>query len=207
MYKAFALLLATIPGMGNREALLAAAKRCLFEKGYERTTVRDLASAAGVSMAAIGYHFGSKEALLNQALFEALDAGDAIISKAVAAAVDPALDPEAAFEALWTELIESFADNQTFWMASIEASLRAMRDPQLRAQLADGQRQGRSGIAAVITGIPEAELPEHVVRTLGSVQLALMGGVMLQWLNDPEMAPTPAELMAGLKALAARAPG
>ena len=57
--------------MGNKEALLAGAKRCLYEKGYARTTVRDLASAANVSMAAIGYHFGSREALLNTALIEA----------------------------------------------------------------------------------------------------------------------------------------
>lgn len=68
--------------MGNREKLLEAARQCLFAKGYERTTVRDLASAAGVSMAAIGYHFGSKEALLNQVLFEALDSGDQVFGEA-----------------------------------------------------------------------------------------------------------------------------
>ncbi|MGH4006514.1 MAG: TetR family transcriptional regulator, partial [Pseudonocardiaceae bacterium] len=44
--------------MGNREDLLAGAKRCLYEKGYGRTTARDIAAAAGgVSLAAIGYHF------------------------------------------------------------------------------------------------------------------------------------------------------
>ncbi|GAA5003457.1 hypothetical protein GCM10025734_40840 [Kitasatospora paranensis] len=58
--------------MGNREDLLAGAKRCLYEKGYGRTTARDIASAAGVSLAAIGYHYGSKEALLTQATIQAL---------------------------------------------------------------------------------------------------------------------------------------
>ncbi|MGH3910201.1 MAG: TetR/AcrR family transcriptional regulator, partial [Pseudonocardiaceae bacterium] len=57
--------------MGNREALLAGAKQCLYEKGYGRTTARDIAAASGVSLAAIGYHFGSKEALLNAALMQA----------------------------------------------------------------------------------------------------------------------------------------
>ena len=60
-------------GMGNREDLLAGAKRCLIERGWAHTTVRDIASAAGVSHAAIGYHFGSKDALLTQALVEAVD--------------------------------------------------------------------------------------------------------------------------------------
>ena len=34
--------------MGNREDLLAGAKKCLYEKGYARTTARDIASAADV---------------------------------------------------------------------------------------------------------------------------------------------------------------
>ena len=54
--------------MGNREALVESAKACLLEKGYSRTTARDIATGAGVSLAAIGYHFGSKETLLNEAL-------------------------------------------------------------------------------------------------------------------------------------------
>ena len=54
--------------MGNREALLEAAKGCLHERGYAQTSARDLASAAGVSPAAIGYHHGTKDALLTTAL-------------------------------------------------------------------------------------------------------------------------------------------
>ncbi len=59
--------------MGNREALLEGAKRCLIEKGYARTTARDIADAAGVSLAAIGYHYGSKESLLEQAFMAAME--------------------------------------------------------------------------------------------------------------------------------------
>ena len=58
--------------MGNREDLIAGAKRCLIEKGYAHTTARDIAAASGVSLAAIGYHFGSKDALMNQAVYESV---------------------------------------------------------------------------------------------------------------------------------------
>ncbi|MET1071471.1 MAG: TetR family transcriptional regulator, partial [Umezawaea sp.] len=34
--------------MGNREDLLVGAKRCLLDKGYARTTARDIATEAGV---------------------------------------------------------------------------------------------------------------------------------------------------------------
>ncbi|MGW2477657.1 TetR/AcrR family transcriptional regulator [Streptomyces sp. NPDC001665] len=184
-------------GMGNREKLLEAARKCLFEKGYERTTVRDLASTAGVSMAAIGYHFGSKEALLNQALFEALDSGG------------QAFGPSAGsgdLGALWSRLIEAFSANRTFWLANLETILRAQRDPELREQVASGLRQGRSGMAYEVTGTPEGELSEETVRTLGSVQLALLGGLMMQHITDPESAPTADEVLAGIRALAARLP-
>ncbi|MGW2655510.1 TetR/AcrR family transcriptional regulator [Streptomyces sp. NPDC001478] len=184
-------------GTGNREKLLEAARQCLFEKGYERTTVRDLASAAGVSMAAIGYHFGSKEALLNQALFEALDTGDRAFGPP-AESEDPA--------ALWRRLIEAFSANKTFWLANLETVLRAQRDPELREQMAAGLRQGRSGMAREITRTPEADLSEETVRTLGSVQLALVSGLMMQHLTDPDSAPTADEVLAGIRALAARLP-
>ncbi|MFJ2738394.1 TetR/AcrR family transcriptional regulator [Streptomyces sp. NPDC087440] len=184
--------------MGNREKLLEAAKECLFAKGYERTTVRDLASTAGVSMAAIGYHFGSKEALLNEALFASLDTGDQ--------AFGPSTAEEADLGALWARLIEAFSANKTFWTANLETVLRAQRDPDLREQLAAGMRQGRTGMAHEVTGTAEADLPEATVRTLGSVQLALVSGLMMQHLTDPESAPTAAEVLEGLRALTAYLP-
>ncbi|MEV2255260.1 TetR family transcriptional regulator [Streptomyces sp. NPDC050147] len=184
--------------MGNREKLLEAAKECLFAKGYERTTVRDLASTAGVSMAAIGYHFGSKEALLNEALFASLDAGDQTSR--------PAPDGDADLGALWGRLIEAFSANKTFWMANLETVLRAQRDTDLREQMAAGLQQGRSGMAREVTGTAESDLSEATIRTLGSVQLALVGGLMMQHLTDPENAPTADEVLEGLRALAAHLP-
>lgn len=186
-------------GMGNREKLLEAARQCLFDKGYERTTVRDLASAAGVSMAAIGYHFGSKEALLNQALFEALDSGGQAFGPSSG-------DGDSDLGALWRRLIEAFSANKTFWIANLETVLRAQRDAGLREQVAAGLRQGRSGMAREVTGAAESELSEQTIRALGSVQLALVSGLMMQHLTDPESAPTAEEVLAGLRALAAHLP-
>ncbi len=54
--------------MGHREDLLAGARRCLEKRGYARTTARDLVAESGTNLASIGYHFGSKEALMNEAV-------------------------------------------------------------------------------------------------------------------------------------------
>src|SRR5918992_4790384 len=53
-----------------REALLAAAVRCIHEKGYAHTTQRDLLAASGANPRSITYHFGSKERLMATALAE-----------------------------------------------------------------------------------------------------------------------------------------
>ncbi|RKN48519.1 TetR/AcrR family transcriptional regulator [Micromonospora endolithica] len=187
--------------MGNREKLLAGAARCLREKGYDRTTVRDIASAAGVSMAAIGYHFGSREALLNQALFAMLDEWGDAMGRALVPVDDPGGDPVRHFAQLWRSLIEQFATHPDLWLATVELFMQAQRQPELRPQLADGVRQGSRGMAAILESVPEGEVPPGSVRTLGAVQLALMSGVMIQCLSDPENAPTAEEVLDGLRAL------
>ncbi|MDX3104534.1 TetR/AcrR family transcriptional regulator [Nonomuraea angiospora] len=189
--------------MGNREDLLAGARRCLEEKGWARTTVRDISAAAGVSMAAIGYHFGSREALLNAALVEAMREWGEQIGVAMAA-VDETAAPGERFEALWERLIASIGEHRTLWLANLEAMVQAEHSPELRDELVAGQREGRRGMAAHLVDGDEADIAEREVRTLGSVHLALLLGVMAQWLNDPDQAPTGAEVLAGLRALTAR---
>ncbi|HEY0452926.1 TetR/AcrR family transcriptional regulator [Actinophytocola sp.] len=187
--------------MGNREDLLEAAKRCLLEKGYDRTTVRDIASAAKVSMAAIGYHYGSREALLNEALFRAMDDWGDQIGRALAPDAAAGDSPAAQFESKLARLVSSFGENRQFWLASVEAFMQAQRSPELRDQLAAGQAEGRRGLAAMVLGVPEEDVPDSAVRSIGSVQLALISGLMIQWLTDPDAAPSGAEVLAGLRTL------
>jgi AcrR family transcriptional regulator len=184
--------------MGNREDLLAGAITCLKEKGWARSTVREIAAAAGVSHAAIGYHFGSREALLTAALIQAIDEWGSEIGSAVSA-----LGAEGSYEAFWDETVRSYTTHRPMWRATIDALLQAEHNPALRAQLSDGQRQGREGIAAQLLGIDESAVDEEDARTIGAVQSALISGVLMQHLLDPGTAPTGAEVVAGLRALAA----
>ncbi len=185
--------------MGNREDLLAGAKKCLREKGYDRTSVRDIATAAGVSMAAIGYHYGSREALLNQALFALLDEGGSSTGRAlVTGDGGSAAD---GYTRMWENLIEQFHGQPDLWLASVELFMQAQRRPELREALAEGIAHGRRGNAGILEGVPEEEVSERSARTLGTVQSALMTGVMIQCLSGPGNAPTAAEVLEGLRAL------
>jgi AcrR family transcriptional regulator len=50
-------------GAQARERLLYAALRRFAASGFERTSVRDIAQAAGANVSAVGYYFGDKEGL------------------------------------------------------------------------------------------------------------------------------------------------
>jgi AcrR family transcriptional regulator len=193
--------------MGNREDLLTGALLCLKEKGWARTTVRDIAAAAGVNHAAIGYHFGSREALLIEAFTQAMEASGAEIEGAVRAALDPDASPRQQYEAFWRYTIDSRTANRWLWLASIEAAVQAEHTPKVRELLMESMRQGRSGLAAGLLGIPEETLDSQSERTVGALQLALMSGVVMQWLIDPDHAPSGRDITDGLVGLAAHITG
>jgi AcrR family transcriptional regulator len=190
--------------MGNREDLLAGAITCLREKGWARTTVRDIAAAAGVSHAAIGYHFGSREALLTTALIKALDEWGTEIDEEVRSSVGTVDAPDE-FTAMWAATVRSFSTLRPMWRATVDALLQAEHNPKLRELLAAGQEEGRRGGAAGLLGVAEEDVSAEAARTLGSVYSALLSGVMMQWLLDPEAAPSGADVVAGLRAMAALA--
>ena len=57
----------------TKERILDAAEGLFMEHGYEATNVRSITTAAGVNLAAVNYHFGSKEELFQAVLTRRLD--------------------------------------------------------------------------------------------------------------------------------------
>ena len=57
------------PATDTKSRLLRVAERLFAEQGFDGVSVRQLTAAAGVNLAAVNYHFGSKEGLL-AAIFE-----------------------------------------------------------------------------------------------------------------------------------------
>ncbi|GIF64553.1 TetR family transcriptional regulator [Asanoa ishikariensis] len=178
--------------MGNRESLIAGAKACLHDIGYTRTTARDIATAAGVSLAAIGYHFGSTRELLNQALMEALAEWGAELDSTLRAT-------DGSNEALWAAVIASVRDQRPLWTTQFELAGQVDRLPEIHEFLVAGQRQGRAELAGLLGGGADGE----EARLLGGLAQALLAGLAIQWLIDPDGALTAADLTAALKLAAA----
>lgn len=58
-------------GNETRSLILQTAGRLFAERGYERTTSKEICAAAGTNIAAVNYHFGDKESLYAAVLVEA----------------------------------------------------------------------------------------------------------------------------------------
>lgn len=196
----------TLLGMGNREDLLAGAKRCLFEKGYSRTTARDVAAAAGVSLAAIGYHFGSKETLLNTAMIEAIGGWGEAVEQAIAEAVTREATPRERFVATWDGVRATLVEYQGLWAAQFEAMARLDDMPEVRESFAAVQRHARLALSAMFSELDEAPDTDDEV-TVGAFHQALLAGLVSQWLVDPGQTMTGAQVLRGLELTSGRVLG
>ena len=187
--------------MGNREALLAGAKRCIVEKGYAHTTARDIVAASGTNLASIGYHFGSKDALLDAAILDSFDDWDEDIQAALGEHPDgPAVDRLAAFLDV---LIGKVRTDRAVVAASLQWVAQVEFSTTVRGELVQAYGRARRGFAAMLLGVAEDEIDDDTARRVGSLGLALVNGLVLQALVDTEAAPSGPDIAAALRAVVA----
>lgn len=183
--------------MGHRERLLVGARNCLYERGYTRTTARDIVAASDTNLASIGYHFGSKEALLTAALVQAFEEWGVEIDRMLRDGTQPDLMDR--LTSMWTGLVESFATQRPLWVAGIEAFALAERLPELREQLAESYARARPSLATFVIRDGGEDVADETRKAVGSFLLALMTGLTVQRLLDPKAAPSGEELAEALR--------
>jgi AcrR family transcriptional regulator len=184
--------------VGHREQLLDGARQCLLERGYAHTTTRDIVAASGTNLASIGYYFGSKDALLTQAMVSAIGEWAEELARVLAAARQH--DPLARLEAMIDGLIRSFQTQPNLWKASLEITAYADHDPQLKQMLADATDRGREGLAHIFLGTEQVD--DTTRRTVGAILSAIVTGIYTQWSLDPGSAPSTKDLTTGLHRIA-----
>ncbi len=199
-------------GEATRAALLDAARRLVIERGYAGASVRELTAAAGANLAAVNYHFGSRERLLTEALLASwVEWADAIgqVSASLASA-DPSAGPLEHMAAQARPLLAGFPEMLPLFVMGLEAHLQARRSPELRNRLAAhyAEQRRRAG-ELIMAGTPGLEPPApdepvpRMVEVTASFMLAVVDGLLMQSLLDPEAIPTGDELAAFYEGLAA----
>ncbi|BAW07017.1 TetR/AcrR family transcriptional regulator [Nocardia seriolae] len=177
--------------MGNREDLLEGARRAVLARGLAKVTARDIASAAGVSLAAIGYHFGSKDKLVTEAI--TIGVGSEI-GDGMEAAIRDAGEGRTLWESLadtWNGFVEVVHRNRDGILLSTENGIQIARDPEQQVFMAQASAIAHRDIAATVRQ-SHPELSEDEAAAVGQLLFLLFQGLAVQKL----IAPT-AELLDG----------
>ncbi|XKK62913.1 TetR/AcrR family transcriptional regulator [Streptomyces sp. ARC32] len=193
--------------MGHREDLLEGAKRCLLDKGFARTTARDIVKESGTNLASIGYHYGSKDVLLAQAYIELIEAMGGAFEGGGPALDDTEPGSVERFQQVWSNIIGTMREPGSIWRLSMEVLVMGDRMPELRDHLGRAQREAGRGIIPLLMGGREEDVTDETTDTLGAFYVTLMTGLIAQWTFDPKSAPDADTLTEGLRRVIGAATG
>jgi TetR/AcrR family transcriptional repressor of nem operon len=161
----------------DENAALDAAIACFWQRGYEATSVRDLAESMGISGPSLYNSFGNKHDLFRQALERYLDRG----LRARVVRLESTLPPKDAVRQFFKEIVDrSINDRERRGCLLINSALEVSpHDPELGAVIAArlGEIEAfflRSVKAAQADGtVPRARPAKDVARLLLGVLLGL----------------------------------
>ncbi|MGC0272855.1 TetR/AcrR family transcriptional regulator [Pseudactinotalea sp. Z1739] len=187
--------------MSQREALLQGAKKCLVDKGYSRTTARDITAASGAHLASIGYHFGSKDRLMNLAAMEMSSEWGDRLEHTVRSIGGASAGERLAM--LVSELVRALPGAQDLHSAALAAIAQAPFDQELREELTSTYGHTRRTLASVVLGTSQVEEGSAAEQGLGTLVYALVIGLGVQALTDPDSLPAPEVAADAVRALAA----
>jgi AcrR family transcriptional regulator len=163
----------------NRERLIAAGYTILSEKGYEATTVKEVARVAGVSPGLFHYYFASKDELLVAVLQEA-GARYGRLMQDLRATVPPDRFIEAALAALRDRIRQE----PGWYRLRYELFALGLRNPTFLPVLGEMLAYPRRAFARAFQEATNCD--EARAQALAAVALACVDGLALQQLAQPE---------------------
>lgn len=182
----------------HKARLLEAALVLLREREYGNITARELVAESKTNLGSIGYHFGSKEALLNEAIGLALeewvdkiglltrDAGSRDLAALMRASLGAVIDDHEAI--------------RPYYLAYIAALARSVRSRALRRQLAAHYNRQRDRVANWINDTLDDALTREQARHFASLMIATADGMLIQKFVDQDETPTSQQLAAATTA-------
>jgi AcrR family transcriptional regulator len=152
----------------TRDEILRAARHLFAERGYARTSVRDIAQTAGVSAQTVYDSVGSKQALVSS-LNDLIDAEADIAGLARAAAESDDPSELAATNARITRSILEHCGDIVHALVTGAAA-----EPELAAVLAEGQRRHVEGAGRIVALLRQLDAlgsidPGEAVETLAAI--------------------------------------
>lgn len=158
-------------GEQSRERLMHAALRLFAQRGFQKTSTREIAEAAGTNLAAIKYYFGDKAGLYRSVFFEM----QARPEDEIARYADPALSLREALRGLYSGFVEPLREGDMAQLC-VRLHAREILEPTglWQQEISEGIRPMHEALLAVLgrhLGVAE---PDDELRRL-ALCLAGMG--------------------------------
>lgn len=181
----------------TRERILDVAERLFMAHGYEGTSMRMITGSAEVNLAAVNYHFGSKEALLREVFrrrlawlnFERLNALDQLEAQSDGAP----LKPSQVLEAFFGTLLRMGGDESLGGMTFLRLLGRTLTEPAefirtfFSGEYAEVIDRYKLALFRALPDVPRAEIVWRLHFMLGAMSYAIAGTDVLQVVTGCEL--------------------
>jgi AcrR family transcriptional regulator len=169
----------------TKERILDAAESLFMEHGFEATSLRSITATATVNLAAVNYHFGSKEELFQAVLTRRLDPMNhdrlTLLTRLEAEAAPKALSCEKILTALFIPALTLARDPRRGSKNFLRLLGRAYADPApfirqfLSAQYAEMIARFKSAFGRALPYLPRKELSWRLHFIMGALSYTLAG--------------------------------
>jgi TetR/AcrR family transcriptional repressor of bet genes len=167
----------------KREVIVESALRLILKKGYDRTTVDDVAQMSGVSKGLVSYHYPKKENLFRAVLEKILAKLEADL-KANYEATDSARER---LRLDFRNLFESEERTRHYYIVLIDFLAQAPREACVRNYTrVIYQTVLRYVEMAIADGVKTGEFRPVDVKLSASTIVAMTEGFVFQWLFNPD---------------------
>ena len=173
----------------TRDRILGAAETLFAQRGFDGASLRQLTAAAGVNLAAVNYHFGSKEKLVEEVFRRRLDAlnADRLAALAQLRGTRAATLEELLAAYIRPAMKLAYDGNGALFMRVLARAF-AEHDGTLRQFLSDNyghvMRQFTAEFARLLPHLSKPELYWRIDLVTGALTHAMSGFGMIQRKDD-----------------------
>jgi AcrR family transcriptional regulator len=178
----------------TRQRILDAAEELFMQHGFEGTSMRMVTGSAEVNLAAVNYHFGSKEELMQAVLRRRLEVINRermrLLDEAEAKAGGEPLKPSVIIDCFFGTLLRVAADQKAGGGTFLRLLGRTVTDPShfirtfMATEYADVLERYKEAMFRSLPHVPKAEIVWRFHFMLGATSYAIAGTDTLHLVTD-----------------------
>lgn len=186
--------MAEIRNIDTRERILNAGERLFMAHGYEGTSMRQITSEAAVNLAAVNYHFGSKESLMQEVFRRRLDWLNEermrVLGEMESAAAGKPLKPSQIVDGFFGTLLRMADDEERGGVTFLGLLGRTLTEPSefirtfLAHEYATVMDRYKEALFKALPDVPKADIVWRFHFMLGATSYAIAGTDALRLVTD-----------------------